>query len=79
MQAIRSVYVSFHNIHFMQKARILYGYFRWTDPDWDGATTEQTDIHLLFLLYIYITIRRYFYNQFSWLLYKATFFNWLVQ
>ena len=26
--------------------------FRRTDPDWDKATAEQTDIHLLYLVYI---------------------------
>ena len=62
MQAIHAVWVSFHIIHFMQKARILYVQFWCTDPDWDRTSTEQTDMHLLSLLYIYIINRCYFYN-----------------
>ena len=54
MLAIRSVYVSFHIFHFIQKARILCVQFWGSDPDWDGATTKQTENHLFPLLFIYI-------------------------
>ena len=41
-----SIYVLFLIIDEMQMPRILYVQFWCTDPDWDGTTTEQTDIHL---------------------------------
>ena len=75
MYTVSSVYILFHIIHFMQKAFTLYLQFCCTDPDWDVATTEQTDIISFTLLYIYIIIRWYISNQFGYLLHKTTFFN----
>ena len=57
MQAISIVYVSFHIIHFVQKARNLYLQLWCNDPDCEKTDTEQTNIHLLSLLYIYIVNR----------------------
>ena len=49
MYAIRRYYVSSHIFIVMYVARGPYVQFWWTDPDWDGATMEQTDINLLSL------------------------------
>ena len=48
-----SRYYSFGNV-FLQLIRIAYVIFLCTDPDWDGTATEQTDIHLLFHLPVFI-------------------------
>ena len=32
---------------------IIYVSLLFTDPDWDGTVTEQTDIHLLILAHVY--------------------------
>ena len=43
-------------------AGILYVQFWYAEPDWDGATTEQTDFQLFASLFIYVTKRCYIYN-----------------
>ena len=37
---------------FMQLVRIGYVLLRYTDPDCDETVTEQTDIHLIVIVYL---------------------------